>query len=252
MKSVSVVGARKCSEYGRQVAQKIGEMLALNNIVTVSGMALGIDSDAHMSALKAGGKTIAVLGSGVDVCYPRQNKSLYREICQKGLIISEYPPETAPKQWHFPSRNRIISALSEVLVVVEASKNSGSIITAVAAAEQGKEVLAVPGNINSGYSEGCNRLIRDGAGIITDIYDILSTMGIEPRFKDKIEKHKSIKLGKDEKIIYETLKKQGETTIDNLAYELDKDAITISGLITAMEMKGLVSYRMGKIYIAKF
>ena len=133
---VAVVGARKCSEYGRQVALKIGETLAKNDIVTVSGMAEGIDASAHLGALKVGGKTIAVLGSGVDVCYPRCNKNLYDRIIDEGLIISEYPFGTKPKPFHFPRRNRIISAISKAVTVVEASSGSGSLITAEIAADR--------------------------------------------------------------------------------------------------------------------
>ena len=247
-KAVSVVGARKCSEYGRQVALKIGSLLAQNNIVTVSGLAEGIDSFAHSSALKEDGKTIAVLGNGPDICYPRQNKYIYEEILKKGLVISEYEPGTVAKRWHFPRRNRIISAISEAVVVVEASADSGSLITAEYAAEQGKEIFAVPGNINSIYSLGCNKLIADGATILTVPEDILRAINVSPGIREE----ELVSMGADEQRIFRVLKQYGEVSIENMCRILDEDASKVSGLIAVMEIKGLVSYQLGKIFIAKF
>ena len=245
---VAVVGARKCSEYGRQVALKIGETLAKNDIVTVSGMAEGIDASAHLGALKVGGKTIAVLGSGVDVCYPRCNKNLYDRIIDEGLIISEYPLGTKPKPFYFPRRNRIISAISKAVTVVEASSGSGSLITAEIAAEQGKEIIAVPGNINSTFSLGCNKLIADGASIMTVPEDVLRIIGVEP----KLQKEEFVEMGEDERKIFNMLKEEGELTLEYLCKILGKEPSLISGLIAVMEIKGLVSYQLGKIFIAKF
>ena len=247
-KAVAVVGARKCSEYGRQVALKVGETLANNDIVTVSGMAEGVDAAAHIGALNAGGWTIAVLGSGVDVCYPRCNKSLYEKILKQGLVISEYPLGTKPVPYNFPRRNRIISAISSAVTVIEAGSGSGSLITAEIAAEQGKEVMAVPGNINSTYSIGCNKLIADGASIMTVPEDILYLIGVKPRLKDEELGH----MGEIEKNIFELLKREGELTLEYLCKVLGRGAAEISGLITVMEIKGLISYQHGKIYIAKF
>ena len=245
---VAVVGARKCSEYGRQVALKIGETLAKNDIVTVSGMAEGIDASAHLGALKVGGKTIAVLGSGVDVCYPKCNKNLYDRIIDEGLIISEYPFGTKPKPFHFPRRNRIISAISKAVTVVEASSGSGSLITAEIAAEQGKEIIAVPGNINSTFSLGCNKLIADGASIMTVPEDVLRIIGVDP----KLQKEEFVEMGEDERKIFNMLKEEGELTLEYLCKILGKEPSLVSGLIAVMEIKGLVSYQLGKIFIAKF
>ena len=245
---VAVVGARKCSEYGRQVALKIGETLAKNDIVTVSGMAEGIDASAHLGALKVGGKTIAVLGSGVDVCYPKCNKNLYDRIIDEGLIISEYPLGTKPKPFYFPRRNRIISAISKAVTVVEASSGSGSLITAEIAAEQGKEIIAVPGNINSTFSLGCNKLIADGASIMTVPEDVLRIIGVDP----KLQKEEFVEMGEDERKIFNMLKEEGELTLEYLCKILGKEPSLISGLIAVMEIKGLVSYQLGKIFIAKF
>ena len=246
--AVAVVGARKCSEYGRQVALKIGEMLAFNDIVTVSGMADGIDAAAHLGALKNGGETIAVLGQGVDICYPKSNMQLYKRIIKEGLIISEYPPGTGPKPYFFPQRNRIISAISNAVAVVEASSGSGSLITAEIAAEQGKEIIAVPGNINSTYSIGCNKLIADGAEIMTVPEDILRIIGIEPRMRSE----ELDNMGEDEIAIFNLLKKEGELSLEYLCKILKKEPSKVSGIITVMELKGLVSYQLGKIFIAKF
>ncbi|MBR6529327.1 MAG: DNA-processing protein DprA [Firmicutes bacterium] len=246
--AVAVVGARKCSEYGRQVALKIGEMLAFNDIVTVSGMADGIDAAAHLGALKNGGETIAVLGQGVDICYPKSNMQLYKRIIKEGLIISEYPPGTGPKPYFFPQRNRIISAISNAVTVVEASSGSGSLITAEIAAEQGKEIIAVPGNINSTYSIGCNKLIADGAEIMTVPEDILRIIGIEPRMRSE----ELDNMGEDEIAIFNLLKKEGELSLEYLCKILKKEPSKVSGIITVMELKGLVSYQLGKIFIAKF
>ena len=245
---VAVVGARKCSEYGRQVALKIGETLAKNDIVTVSGMAEGIDASAHLGALKVGGKTIAVLGSGVDVCYPKCNKNLYDRIIDEGLIISEYPLGTKPKPFYFPRRNRIISAISKAVTVVEASSGSGSLITAEIAAEQGKEIIAVPGNINSTFSLGCNKLIADGASIMTVPEDVLRIIGVDP----KLQKEEFVEMGEDERKIFNMLKEEGELTLEYLCKILGKEPSLVSGLIAVMEIKGLVSYQLGKIFIAKF
>lgn len=173
-KSISIVGCRNCSEYGKNVAQRFGYLLARKNYCIVSGMAKGIDSYAHKGALIAKGNTIAVLGSGVNYIYPEENKKIYEEILNKnGLIISEYGINTKPTPENFPKRNRIISGLSEKILVVEAMKKSGSIITAELAAEQGKNVYAIPGNITSINSNGTNELIKDGAILVSSLEDII-------------------------------------------------------------------------------
>lgn len=173
-KCVSIVGARGCSEYGRFAATKLAEMLSRRGYIVVSGMALGIDNAAHIGALKEGGITVAVLGCGVDICYPRNNINTYVDIKKKGAIISEFYPETKPVSYNFPTRNRIISALSNQVVVVEAKDKSGSLITADYALEQGKDIYAIPGRITDTLSYGCNKLINQGAGIITSVDDFVN------------------------------------------------------------------------------
>lgn len=247
-RAVAVVGSRKCSEYGRQTAMKIGAAAAANDVVTVSGMAKGIDSFAHLGALKNGGKTIAVLGSGPDVCYPRENYHIYEKIIKEGLIISELPPGIKPKPYTFPRRNRIISGISEAVTVVEAGTDSGALITAELAASQGKEVFAVPGNISSIYSLGTNKLITDGARAVAVVDDIFYGMGVPVRLQEaELEK-----LGKDERDVYNIVRDYGETTVDYVCAILQKNPFEINGILSVLEMKGFVCYNLGKIFIAKY
>lgn len=172
--SVAIVGCRNATKYGLKAAKEIAYELAKENILIVSGMAKGIDGEGHKGALEAGGKTIAVLGSGVDVPYPLENIELYKDIIQNGLVVSEYIVGTKPEAGNFPARNRIVSGLAQGVVVVEAKANSGSMITVDFALEQGKNVYAVPGNINSPNSTGTNELIKTGAQLITSYEDVIN------------------------------------------------------------------------------
>ena len=172
--AVAMVGTRKASPYGIEAAEKIAYGLCKQGAVVISGAAAGVDSASHRGALRAGGKTIAVLGNGLDIVYPAENEWLYRDIAASGALISEYPPGTAAEAWHFPVRNRIISGLCLATVVVEAPlERSGALITANTALEQGRDVFAVPGPIDASASRGCNRLIADGAGLVSESWDIL-------------------------------------------------------------------------------
>lgn len=175
-KSIAIVGSREPSKYGIYVAEKFSKELSKEGITIVSGLARGIDTFAHVGALSSFGKTIAVLGSGIDVVYPKENAKYYREISEKGLIISEYIVGTAPESKNFPQRNRIISGLSDGVLVVEARKNSGTMITTDFALEQGKELYVIPGNITSNLSAGTNNLIKEGAKLVTDVYEILEDL----------------------------------------------------------------------------
>ena len=175
-KSIAIVGSREPSKYGIYVAEKFSKELSKEGITIVSGLARGIDTFAHVGALSSFGKTIAVLGSGIDVVYPKANAKYYREISEKGLIISEYIVGTAPESKNFPQRNRIISGLSDGVLVVEARKNSGTMITTDFALEQGKELYVIPGNITSNLSAGTNNLIKEGAKLVTDVYEILEDL----------------------------------------------------------------------------
>jgi DNA processing protein len=179
--AVAIVGARAASPYGLSVAGRLAADLAERGLVIVSGLARGVDSAAHRGALDARGRTIAVLGSGVDVIYPREHGDLARDIAALGVLVSELVPGTPPLPQFFPMRNRIISGLSRAVVVIEAGEKSGSLITARLALEQGREVLAVPGNVLSGRSKGAHGLLRDGAKIVESADDILEELGMTPQ-----------------------------------------------------------------------
>ena len=178
--SVAIVGARACSAYGSHVARTFGRELAGAGLVVVSGMARGVDGEAHRGALEAGGPTVAVLGCGVDRDYPAAHAELARRIAAGGLVVSEYPPGVEPAPWRFPARNRIVAGLTQATVVVEASERSGALITADLALEEGREVFAVPGEITSALSGGTNGLLRLGATAATSSADVLETFGLEP------------------------------------------------------------------------
>lgn len=175
-KTIAVIGARNCSEYGRIMAGQFGEILADAGIQVVSGMARGVDGIAQQAALNAGGYSLGVLGCGVDICYPRENRKLYEELIAGGGICSEYPPGIEPRAVLFPPRNRIISGLCDGVLVIEAKERSGTLITVDMALEQGREVYAVPGRTTDPLSRGCNRLIRQGAGIVMSPQELLQEL----------------------------------------------------------------------------
>jgi len=177
--AVAIVGARSCSRYGAQVARELARELAAAGIVVVSGLARGIDGEAHRGALAAGGLTVAVLGCGIDRDYPSAHAELARRIAESGLVVSEYPPGVEPAPWRFPARNRILAGLAGATVVVEARERSGALITADFALELGRDVFAVPGEITSGLSKGTNDLIRQGATPLLEVDDVLEALGHE-------------------------------------------------------------------------
>ena len=182
--AVAVVGTRSASPYGVACAEKLGYGLTSGGAVVVSGLARGIDAAASRGALRAGGITAGVVGNGLDVAYPRSSRDLYEDIAAAGVLLSEYPPGTEPAPSHFPARNRILSGLCVAALVVEAPERSGALITAAAALEQGRDVFAVPGPIDAPASRGCNRLIREGAGLVADPWDLLGEY--VHRFPDKL------------------------------------------------------------------
>jgi len=182
--SIALVGARACSDYGGHVARTFAEAIAAAGVVVVSGLARGVDGWAHRGALDVGGLTVAVLGCGIDRDYPRTHASLAARICERGLLVSEYPPGVAPAPWRFPARNRLVAGLALATVVVEARARSGALITADLALEEGREVLAVPGEITSSLAEGTNALLRIGATPATCSADVLAAIGVEPADPD--------------------------------------------------------------------
>lgn len=249
-KSVAIVGARTCSEYGCAVAQQLGRQLAARGIPVVSGMARGIDTAGHMGALDVGGVTCAVLGCGVDICYPKSNIKLYTEILEKGCIISEYPPGTEANPRFFPERNRIISGLSDVVVVVEARARSGSLITADQALEQGRDVYAVPGRMFDSLSIGCNALIKQGAGIISSIDEFvkeLENSGADDYIQEKIEK---LLLEKEERLVYsclDLLPKSVERLLQETHFSMPK----LAEVLAKLEQKGFVTETFKNHYIRR-
>lgn len=202
-KAVAIVGARQCTGYGEKYGLEFGEKLARNKISVISGLARGIDGAGQRGALMGEGLTYAVLGCGVDICYPREHKGLYADILNHGGgILSEYPPGMPPLSQNFPHRNRIISGLSDVVLVLEAREKSGSLITADMALEQGRDVYALPGPVSSPLSWGCNQLIRQGAGILLSSEMLLEEMGILPvQYSEKTDKNKKM-LETRENIVY--------------------------------------------------
>jgi len=243
----AVVGSRNTNQYGRSTAVAIAGKLAEKDVVVISGMARGIDTCAHRGALDAGGSTVAVLGCGVDICYPEENSALKKELEERGLILSEYPPGTMPMPYHFPQRNRIISGLSEVTIVVQARNSSGALITAELAAEQGREVCAVPGNIDSQYNLGNNKLIKDGARPITCPADVLEAMRLDVLDDETVRRL----LSDTEQLIFSMLSEGGEMTVDELCRRLEKPPSYVNSIVTVMELKGAVYTALGKIFIAK-
>ncbi len=183
--AVAVVGARDCSQYGAFVAEKLGEMLGKNGIAVVSGMARGIDGISQTAALKNGGISYGVLGCGVDICYPAQNRTLYDRLVAQGGLISSYPPGTPALARNFPPRNRIVSGLADAVVVVEAREKSGTLITVDMALEQGREVYAVPGRITDRLSDGCNRLLRQGAAPLLSPEELLEALAAMGRLQER-------------------------------------------------------------------
>jgi len=246
--AVAVVGTRRISSYGQQAAEQIGAFLARNNITVVSGMALGVDSVAHETALQAGGRTIAVLGSGVDQLYPPKNRPLAEKIMASGAVVSDYPLGTLPEAMNFPPRNRIISGLSLAVVVVEAGEKSGALITANFGAEQGREVFAVPGNIFSSGSKGANRLIAQGAHPLLNPEDLMDVLNLK-----LISEHQTasrvLPADATEAKLYELI---GDDPIhvDQIRALAGMPIEKVSATLALMELKGLIRQVGGMNYIA--
>lgn len=247
---VAIVGARRCSEYGKYMALELGKRLADYDVQIISGLAMGVDSFGHRGALNGKGKTFAVLGCGVDVCYPESNRQLYGEILQRGGIISEYAPNQAPLARLFPARNRIISALSDIIIVVEAKERSGSLITADFALEQGKDVYAVPGRITDNLSCGCNNLIRQGAGIVTSVEEFLKDLEI-CTIKDEFQENfNKLLLEKDESMVYSCLDLR-PMSIEVLARKTALKPAELADILQRLVEKEFIVETFKNIYIRR-
>ncbi|WP_265444755.1 DNA-processing protein DprA [Acetivibrio straminisolvens] len=257
-KYLAVVGSRRATSYGLDMAKKISCELAQYGITVVSGMARGVDSFAHKGALEVKGRTIAVLGCGLDIVYPYENKKLMESIVENGACLSEYLPGTTPLPGNFPARNRIISGISLGVIVIEAGERSGSLITANFALDQGREVFALPGNVNSMKSTGTNKLIKEGAKIVTGIDDILEELNIyftEERTKDfftkSLQDDRLLKgLDEDEKKIVEYLRLES-MHIDTIARKTGFSIQLVNSILVMLELKGIVEQLPGKIFKLK-
>ncbi len=242
--AVTVVGARRATAYGREVARELGRELAGAGIVVVSGLAFGVDACSHRGALDAGGRTVAVLGCGPDTAYPAANRSLWRRICEEGLVLSEFPPGAAPWRWTFPARNRIMAALAGMTVVVEAATRSGSLITADLAADLGRDLGAVPGPVTSRASAGPNNLLAGGACVVRDAQDVLDAMlGAGARRLDRsgpaLEPGLALSLAAVE---------SGAATCDALAAALGVPAADAATALSRLELLGYLTCSAVGVY----
>jgi DNA processing protein len=244
-RAVAVVGARSCSPYGAQVARMVGRELAAAGLVVVSGLARGIDGEAHRGTLEAGGLTLAVLGCGIDRDYPASNVRLSRRIEESGLVVSEYGPGVEPAPWRFPARNRIIAGLSEAVVVVEARERSGALITADFALEEGREVFAVPGEITSSLSAGTNALLKLGAAPLTAADDVLDALGIV-----RPAQSRAVEVSPAAAEVLE-LVRESPRGADELTARGPLDAGSVSVALTELELAGLVAASDGVYRAAK-
>jgi DNA processing protein len=241
--AVAIVGSRAATVVAMQTAQRLSHDLAALGLVIVSGMARGVDSAAHHGALHAG-RTIAVLGCGVDVAYPREHAGLAGEIASSGAILSEYPPGTPPMAFHFPARNRLISGLSRAVVVIEASERSGSLITARCALEQGREVMAVPGNVLSGRNRGGHALIRDGAAIVESAEDVVAELGLGREAAAAVGASPVISAGSRDPLL--TLLAPGEPCdLDTLAARSGIAGVRLLARLADLELAGLICRASG-------
>jgi DNA processing protein len=236
--AVAIVGARSCSPYGSQVARSIARELASAGLVVVSGLARGIDGEAHRGTLDAGGRTIAVLGCGIDRNYPRSHAQLALRIREQGAVVSEYPPGVEPAPWRFPARNRIIAGLCVATIVVEARERSGALITADFALELGREVFAVPGEITSALSAGTNDLLRQGAAPLLAAVDVLAALGLEPapRRAGAISETAALVLAEVTDIARD---------VDGLVRATGRSTGEISAALVELELAGLVTAAEG-------
>lgn len=247
--AIGIVGSRKATHYGKWAAEKFTRELVQMGVTIVSGMAVGIDTVAHRTALEHSGRTIGVLGNGLDTVYPKSNKNLYDNVIDNGCLISEFPPGTQPYNFHFPMRNRIISGLSLGIIVIEAQQRSGSLITAHHALAQGKDVFALPGNINSVYSQGTNLLIKDGAKPLLDMDDILEEVSELKTLQNSINVNKldNMDLSETENKILEYLK-EGPIHSDLIVLNSGLDIQTVVSTLTILELKGIIKEMSSRIF----
>jgi len=247
--SLAVVGTRRASHYGREVAEWLVGDLVRNKVIVISGLARGIDTVAHRAALAAGGRTVAVMACGLDIVYPPENQKLAQEIVENGALVSEYPLGIKPRADNFPRRNRIMSGLSLGTLVVEAAERSGALITARMALEQDREVFAVPGNIMADSSKGSNSLIRDGAKLVLTVEDILEELNLST-IPQQMELFEPLPASETESLLLELLSSDEAMHIDELCRASGLSISIVSSTLTMMELKGMVNQLGNMNYVA--
>lgn len=245
--AVAIVGTRKCTAYGRDMAFELAHDLARHGVTVVSGLAHGIDTAAHRGALQAGGRTLAVLGTGIDIVYPAINRGLADEVAEAGALVSEFPMGTGPEKWNFPRRNRVISGLCLGVAVVEAPEDSGALITVTSALEQGREVFAVPGNVKSWLNRGAHRLIREGACLVESAEDILNEICAKPR---QPELAFEPELAGKEKELFEIISVE-PLNFDEICRQAGYAAAEAAAALTMLEMKNLVRQLPGRMFVRR-
>lgn len=248
--AVAIVGSRRPSIQGRLTAEKLALELASRGFTVASGMARGIDTASHRGALRAKGRTIGVLGSGLDVIYPPENKDLMGEISRCGAVLSEFPLGTKPNRENFPRRNRVVSGLSLGIVVVEAGEKSGSLITANFALEQGRDVFAVPGNVSLPTTRGCHRLIKEGARLVEKVEDILEELGSSDLVPADKKQSAGMPISQKEAEVYNLLKEE-PAHIDELSNLAEMESYEISQLLVKLEIRGLARQLPGKLFVRR-
>lgn len=248
--SVAIVGARTCSTYGKAAALWFGRELAAQGIQVISGMARGIDGHAHRGALETGGQTFAVLGGGVDICYPTENRDIYERLEREGGIISETPPGVQGLPYLFPLRNRIISGFSDAVLIIEAKEKSGSLITADFALEQGRDVFAVPGRLGDILSDGCNNLIRQGAGIAISPEKLLEDLCFLAETSTKKAEKNKIALERSENLVYSCLSLQAQN-LEKICCQTGLSPAEVLRVLTKLELLGCVKEVYKNYYIRK-
>ncbi|WP_066720407.1 DNA-processing protein DprA [Clostridium sp. Marseille-P299] len=272
--SVAIIGARNCTNYGKEITMYLSTELAKHQVQVISGLARGIDSYAHQGALDGGGDTFGVVGCGVDICYPKENRRIYDRILNKGGVISEYPIGTVPLPFHFPMRNRLIAGLCDVILVVEARESSGTFITVDRGLEQGKDILAIPGRIGDSLSSGCNRLIQNGAKLVRNVEDILEELNLkydknleisikkckemynptttkkEQNNKNNLDVIKNCKiiLERDEKIVYDRLSLEPKH-LEILLHETNLSHQQLTIALMSLELKNLITQWISNYYV---
>ncbi len=252
-RAIAIVGTRRGTRYGKMIAGRFASQLAMKGFIIVSGLAVGIDAAAHQGALDVGGFTVAVMGCGIDYPYPKRNQPIYERIVETGVALSEYPMGSRPAKWTFPQRNRIISGLSRGVLVVQAPERSGSLITARCALEQGRDVFAVPGNINTITSAGSNRLIKQGAKLVDSVDDITEEypdLKLGKASEEPGAEEKAPKLGETESAVYELISLE-PVHMDDIIARADLSPTEASHILLLLQLENLIEEAEGGRYIRK-